>query len=119
MIPTETSEQMALVRWLRRHRLVFCHVPNGGLRLKSEARKLKAMGTQAGVPDILVFSPPPGGEFVGAAIELKRIGGGRPATPSQREWLTRLSDLGWATTVARGHREAEEWLVSLGYATPP
>ena len=117
MIPSEASEQMALVRWLRRHRLVFCHVPNGGLRRKSEARKLKAMGTQPGVPDILVFSPPPGGEFVGAAIELKRIGGGK-VSAAQRGWIDRLGACGWATFVAAGHTEAERWLSSLGYTTP-
>lgn len=117
MVPSEASEQMALVRWLRRRKLVFCHVPNGGLRRKSEARKLKAMGTQAGVPDILVFSPPPVGNFVGAAIELKRIGGGR-VTAHQKEWMERLEACGWATFVASGHTEAEDWLCSLGYTTP-
>jgi hypothetical protein len=33
------------------------HIPNGGLRLRSEAGKLKRMGVQAGMPDIAVVYP--------------------------------------------------------------
>lgn len=35
--------------------LVFFHVPNGGSRGKVEAAILKAMGTRAGVSDLILF----------------------------------------------------------------
>jgi hypothetical protein len=34
--------------------LTFCHVPNGGWRMRTEAGVLKAMGTTLGVPDPLL-----------------------------------------------------------------
>lgn len=33
----------------------FLHVPNGGLRSLSEARRFKEMGVRAGAPDLLVI----------------------------------------------------------------
>lgn len=35
--------------------LIFCHVPNGGRRSKAEAGIFKAMGVQAGAPDLVVW----------------------------------------------------------------
>lgn len=76
----------------------FCaHVPNGGGRSKAEAGILKAMGTLAGMPDLLVFGP----ERNVVAIEFKappkRLRSGGPSkarpqlSPAQR---ARQADLG-------------------------
>ena len=35
--------------------VLFFHVPNGGKRGKAEAGRLKAMGTLAGIPDLIVL----------------------------------------------------------------
>ena len=56
--PTELSEQIAVVRALRRSGIRFAAVPNGGLRTKTEAIMLRNSGVQAGVPDILIFDMP-------------------------------------------------------------
>lgn len=76
----------------------FCaHVPNGGGRSKAEAGILKAMGTLAGMPDLLLFGP----DRNVVAIEFKapprRLRDGGPSkasprlSPAQR---ARQSDLG-------------------------
>ena len=76
----------------------FCaHIPNGGGRSKAEAGILKALGTLAGMPDLLLFGP----ERSVVAIEFKappkRLRSGGPSkasprlSPAQR---ARQSDLG-------------------------
>lgn len=48
--------------------VIYYHVPNGGLRNKREAAKLKAYGLRAGVPDFAFVLPPLGQS---AYLELK------------------------------------------------
>lgn len=112
--PTEYQEQVALASWLDSLGVVWCHVPNEGIRDRRTGAKLRRVGLKRGVPDVLVFSPPTYGTHTGAAIELKRRDRGE-ATSAQREWLDKLSELGWATIVAHGAREAVDWLISIGY----
>jgi len=53
----EARIQAAIVEWIRTvapDLLVF-HVPNGGLRSKAEAARLKWIGTLAGVPDLVIL----------------------------------------------------------------
>jgi hypothetical protein len=114
-IPTEASEQVVLAKWLRRNKVLFFHPPNGGRRVASEARLFKAMGTSAGVPDIIIVDPVPG--YVGTALELKRISGGT-VSKHQKEWLRALKSRGWAALVARGARDAIKQLKELGYGLP-
>jgi hypothetical protein len=113
-MPSELSEQMALCRQLTLAGLCFCAVPNGGLRDKRTAKMLSLSGVRAGVPDLLIFDPPPGGGYVGTAIELKRIKGGRP-TARQKRWLEELQKRGWLTFVAHGSRAALVRLRQEGY----
>jgi hypothetical protein len=47
-------------------------VPNGGLRNKVQAAKLKAEGVKPGVPD--VFLPYPCGQYAGLWLEFKKPG---------------------------------------------
>lgn len=112
---SEHSEQSALVAHLNRAGLCFAAVPNGGLRDKRTAQSLLREGVKAGVPDLLVFDPPPAAPGqVGTAIEMKRVGGRRP-TDRQVEWLERLRARGWECFVAYGKQEALDRLRSLGY----
>jgi hypothetical protein len=54
---TEARIQAAIVEWIRTvaPTLICFHVPNGGLRSKAEAARLKWVGTLAGVPDVVVL----------------------------------------------------------------
>ena len=117
--PRETDEAKTLAAWMDAKRLCYCHVPNGGYSLGgnrfAQASKLRAEGLKTGVPDYLIFDPPPSRpECPGAALELKRRTGSK-VSDEQREWIEALTIRGWAVTVARGADEAIEWLRGLGY----
>lgn len=135
-VPTEYQECADFVRWLERHGLAFTHVPMGGKRDRKEASILARIGTKPGVPDYLIFSPPPGPvpsaeetltegrltsteegrgrEVVGVAVEMKRRTGGR-VSKAQAEWIETLRACGWAAFVAHGARDAIQKMESLGY----
>ena len=115
--PSEHSEQVLVVRRLKgaRPELLFCAVPNGGRRSRHEGAKLRAEGMSRGVPDILIFTPPPGREGkVGTALEMKRQKGGR-LSAEQKEWLCALEEAGWHTIVGKGAKDALEGLQRAGY----
>lgn len=113
-VPSELREQVALARRLTAAGLLWCHVPNGGYRSSREAAALAASGVKAGVPDVLVFTPPPAAPGApGCALELKALGGS--PSEEQRVWLAALAALGWATVVAYGCDDAVEQLRLLGY----
>lgn len=114
-VPTEDQEQRVVVQWLEMHGVLFAHVPNGGYRRPVEAAIFRGLGVQPGVPDLLIFDPPPLADgYCGTAIELKRRQGGR-LTPRQREWLEALRRRRWYTAVCRGADEAIRTLERLGY----
>lgn len=71
------------------------HTPNGGVRAKMTAARLKAMGTKMGVPDVLI--PIKNGIYTGLAIEMKY--GKNKCTVSQTDWLNQLRSNGWSTHV--------------------
>jgi len=113
--PTEDAEQQVVVQWLELHRLHYTHVPNGGWRHVATARRLKALGVKAGVPDLLIFERPPARpDAVGVAIEMKRAKGGRVSAEQQR-WLAHLERQGWVVAVCQGAGEAVELLRGLGF----
>jgi hypothetical protein len=119
-IPHEDQEQKELAQWLDLHKILWCHVPNGGKRNVITARKLKGHGVKAGVPDVLIFDVT---DYVttrvdshcpGIAIELKRQRKGQ-TSPEQKQWLDDLTARGWITKVCNGANEAITFLESLGY----
>lgn len=112
--PKESVEQCQLVRWLDYRKVLFTHCPSGEMRSPIIGAKLRRMGVRKGIPDILIFSPVPCGHGVGVALELKRVGSGKP-TVEQLYWLAKLRDFGWKTNVCHGAKEAIEWLMGLGY----
>ena len=142
-IPSEHSEQVELVRRLRRSGVLFCAVPNGGKRAGVEAAKLVKEGVSAGVPDLLVFDGPGGavltayerdlveglrglslarrravasaaGIAAGVGLEMKRDGAGT-VSAKQETWLGALAERGWDTMVGWGWRDALAKLRKGGY----
>lgn len=83
-------------------------VPNGGLRAIQEAVRLKAEGTQRGVPDLMLPIPRHG--FAGLFLELKAPRG--TTSPEQRDWLAFLAAVGYAVAVAWSTDEAFEVVAS-------
>lgn len=113
----EHWEQVQVVKALARAKVVYCAVPNGGFRVRREAAMLKAEGVQKGMPDLLIFTPPPSSPGrCGVALEMKRRDG-KPSDlrPNQRVWLERLEDLGWSVVVGWGALDAIDKLRDLGY----
>lgn len=109
-IPTEESEQKTLFQWVYLLRRTYpeleflFHIPNSGAGpLKGQAGKMRALGVKPGVADL--FLPIPRRQYSGLWIELKRRRGGKLGF-EQKEWLEKMAEHGFATGIARGHREA-------------
>lgn len=116
---TEDAHQMALFCWCNLNlelypelRWLFA-IPNGGLRDKITAGKLKATGVKSGVPDICL--PVPRRGLHGLFIELKRpksIGkaAGSPSD-NQIDWKNYLIGNGYTVKVCWGWEEARDFLI--------
>jgi len=104
----EFEEQKAFVHWCRLVEKRFPalrlahHVPNGGLRSKATAGKMKALGVKAGIPDIMI--PVGNGLSIGLAIEFKAAKG--RVKDNQAEVHRALQDAGWVVEVCRTAGEA-------------
>ena len=125
--PSEFAEQAALLVCVRRYQARYpllgnlIHIPNGEKRDPATAGKLKAMGLQAGVPDLFL---PVTGELVtdtgfdrypGLWIEMKARSG--RATATQMDWHKRLLSQGYAVRVCRSWHEA--WRTICEYLAIP
>lgn len=108
----EHNEQVALMHWWSyasqrfgiSEQLLFA-IPNGGQRNLIVAKKLKAEGVRAGIPDL--FLAVPRGRFHGMFVEMKKTKGGRvPA--SQKIMLETLELCGYRAVVCHGWNEARE-----------
>ena len=84
--PLEDQEMMTFATWLRINKIPFTHVANERVASVQYKKKLKAMGTSAGFPDMLVFLP---SKIV--FVEMKRA----------KKSLSRVSDEqeGWVDTI--------------------
>ena len=80
------------------------HIPNGELRAKATAARLKACGVKSGVPDL--FLPVARHGYNGLFIELKSLKKGAAPTIQQEDWLNSLSNNGYRAEIAYGWREA-------------
>lgn len=124
----EHSHQVALFRWaaLMRKQIpeldLLIAIPNGGHRHIAVARKLKAEGVKAGIPDIALFVPRTGdcpetgypcvdpcGTFHGLFIELKAPGG--KVSPAQTGWITALRKQGYRVEICRSWVEAKDLIL--------
>lgn len=110
MMQHEEAEQAALFEWAAYKsgqwpELAYMfHIPNGGLRSKATAARMKAAGVKPGVPDI--FLPATRGRYAGLFIEMK-YGKNKPS-PEQQRYLDRLEREGYAVAVCYGCDEAIE-----------
>ncbi len=114
----EHIEGVRLMRWARGAQLKWpClkwlyHIPNGGLRNRVVAGKLKAEGVKAGVSDYFLpwpmmtmlvtsegdYEVP---KYLGLYLELKALGH-TYCTPDQKEFLADMAAAGYAVAWRRG-----------------
>ena len=96
---TEHEEQREFVQWFRRSFSVrIFAIPNGGLRSKVTAMKLRVEGVAAGVPDLFVPA-------LSLWIEMKREKGGVISEP-QKDWIEYLEGIGHTVIIGRGKEDA-------------
>ena len=106
--PTESQSQQAVFEWAEWN--INCYpdlewmyaIPNGGLRHKAVAAKLKAEGVKSGVSDIHL--PVPKGRYIGLWIELK-VGKNKP-TEKQLRFQEQMREYGHYACVCYGAAEA-------------
>lgn len=104
----EHDMQVALFEWARLQEnvhpelgLMFA-IPNGGQRHVLVAKKMKAEGVRAGVPDI--FLPVPRKNFHGLFLEMKAPGGA--VRKNQKQWIRSLVRNGYDAHVVYSLDEA-------------
>lgn len=106
---SEHDEQRGVITWAklmqpRYPELYWLHaIPNGGLRNKIVAAKMKAEGMKAGVPDL--FLPVSRKGYHGLYIEMKRRDGGKP-TDKQKTWIHGLNEQGYLALICHGAQTA-------------
>ena len=111
---SEHDEQSALLRWseLQVGRYpeleMLAAVPNGGLRTKATAGKLKAEGVKPGYLDLQMLVPR--GPFHGLLIEMKSMTGS--TSKEQKEWISRHTKYGYRAVVCKGWVAARDEIVS-------
>lgn len=105
IVRSEAEEQAMFIQWLNIQKLNYWHTPNSTFT-RSWKQKLhnKAMGVQAGIPDVFVVL---GDKLV--AVEMKRIKGGVTST-HQMKWINILNNANVPTIVAKGHKEAIKFI---------
>ena len=105
---SEEDEQRDVVAWrdanaaARPELRLLVHVPNGEYRPRATAGRLRALGTTAGIPDLLLLSP--SGPWCGLAVEMKA--GENDLSPVQAQALRLLQAAGWAVDVCWTARQA-------------
>lgn len=105
LVPTEYEEQVALVQYLNFKSIPHFRVPNETYTNSWNQKRInKALGVQAGIPDLFVVS---NGKLM--AVELKRKKGGTVSEP-QKMWIKILNEAGVPAKVCRGCDEAIEFI---------
>ena len=144
-MPSEHSEQVELVRRLRRAGICFAAVPNGA-NLRGGRRAgaaLKREGMEPGVPDLLIFDAPNqlrpqkqlerdmvvrllslSPDALARVLALVQRGGsaielkrvgGGQLSAHQRAWGDKLRARGWRWACVHGWRAALDQLAAWGY----
>jgi hypothetical protein len=105
--PSESEEQIGFLRWFDDNfaGVRIFHIPNGGRRSMSVAKKLKAEGVKAGVPDLYV----PEWHLW---IEMKRVSGGR-LSPEQVDWIAYLKRIGDTVIIGKGATDASRQVLAF------
>lgn len=111
--PSEEQEQIVVIEWRDLMLPQFpdlkwlIHIPNGGLRSKTEAVRFKRLGVRAGVSDLLL--PVARCGYHGLWVEMKRRQGGR-LSPDQKDWIDGMNAQHYLALRADGAEEACEIL---------
>ncbi|MEG2429029.1 MAG: VRR-NUC domain-containing protein [Oscillospiraceae bacterium] len=112
---SESEEQKQLFQWANwksgkypELELLY-HIPNGGLRNKAVATKLKIEGVKSGVPDICL--PIARGNYNALYIELKVVKGGC-VSDNQKAWLNKLRECGNLAVVCKGFDDAKDTIIN-------
>ena len=106
LIPTESQEQCAVIKWVDSQPLIcgrLMSIPNGANKSPASAAKFKREGLRPGVPDL--FLPIAQQGFHGLWIELKRSKGGTVSL-AQRDWTIFLRSRDYAAYICEGADEA-------------
>ena len=109
----EAHRQAAIVRYVRAvapHVRIW-HVPNGGLRNKREAAKLRWTGLMAGVPDLTLMLPE--GQTCFWEVKTPRRG----LSEEQKNFRAAADELGHRFTVVRSIEDARKELALMGVQT--
>lgn len=106
-IPYEEAEQMAVVSWLKIKKIPHIHVANERMASVQYKKKLKALGTYAGFPDLMVFLP-----NKTLFIEMKRAKKSlSKVSAEQTEWIEILNMFDYAKAkVCYGSGEAIDFI---------
>lgn len=111
----ESKEQSALFKVAQYNTITrdYLHaIPNDGKRDPRTGANFKRRGLKAGVPDICL--PYPCNGYHGLYIELKRSDKSKSrVTPEQKQWIEKLSKVGYAAHVAYGWQDA--WNIITNY----
>lgn len=99
-ITLEFHEQVGFVNWFedRFPTVRIFAIPNGGKRSITTAKKLKAEGVKAGVPDLYIPA-------WNLWVEMKRVKGGR-VSPEQKDWHEYLESIGDTVIIGKGAEDA-------------
>lgn len=104
----EHEIQCSIVDWFKmqhnKHQMYLFAIPNGGLRNKVVAMKMKREGVKKGVPDLFLAIPRNGS--AGLFIEVKTPKG--RVRPEQLEYLNALASVGYKCVVVRTFDKARE-----------
>lgn len=110
MKATEAQIQGAIVEWLRYSGYLTFHIPNGGLRGKREAAKLKWQGVLAGVPDLAVIWQELG-EARLCFIEVKTASG--RLSEDQSDFRNKVNAIGFDYIIARSLDDVMQWFEGM------
>lgn len=97
---SEHMEQARVVMWFRRTHpdtLIFA-IPNGGLRSKSQAMKLKVEGVVPGIPDLFIPA-------WRVWVEMKKAKGGK-LSQEQQLMIKYLQSVNYCVIVGHGAEDA-------------
>lgn len=106
-VPLEHAEQKGFVNWFRDRFpsvLIFA-VPNGDHRAITTAKRLKAEGVVAGIPDLYIPA-------WNLWVEMKRREGGR-LSEDQRSIIAHLESVGHHVIVGKGAEDASRQVLTF------
>lgn len=109
----EARQQAAVVEWCRwvRPDVIVFHVPNGGLRSKPEAARLKWMGVLAGVLDLVLILPDGRSAYWECKTPVGRL------SDDQKKFIAHLERMGHSWGTVRTIEDARAELTRLGIET--